>query len=219
MRTIANVSLCVVSAALAVSGCAGMDDKMKTAGIGAAIGCGVGALLAKGTKGDAAKGCAIGAVAGGLAGYLKARQDEINAAREAAAVVASVPGASAGTVQTQVVQVTDQTTGKTESVETFKAISVDVPLSQLATPNGQAVMAKLDTYARRVADDRADTVAMDVSTAPTREPPPNDIEVLSTSTEKSGKGQVQRRQLNDVRVPKPLQRVTIEANNPDKLAV
>ena len=219
MKTIARVSLCVVSAALVVSGCAGMDDKMKATGIGAAIGCGVGALLAKGTKRDAAKGCAIGALAGGLAGYLKARQDEIDAAREAAAAVAAVPGASAGTVETQVVQVTDQATGKTESVEAFKGLSVDVPLSQLATPNGQAVMTKLDTYARRVADERAETVAMDVATAPLREPPPQDIEVLNTSTEKAGKGQVQRRQLNDVRVPKPLQRVTIEANNPDKVAV
>jgi hypothetical protein len=70
-----------------------------------------------------------------------------------------------------------------------------------------------------VVDERANTVAMDVSTAPQREPAPKDIEVLSTRTEKSGKGQVQRRQLNDVRVPKPLERVTIEANNPDKLAV
>lgn len=219
MKPIARTTLCIVSAAVLVSGCATVDDKTKSAGIGAAIGCGLGALVAKGTKGDAGKGCAIGAVAGGLAGYLKARQDEIKAAREAAAAVASVPGASAGTVQTEVVQVTDQATGKTESVEAFKAISVDVPLSQLATPNGQAVMTKLDTYAKRVADERANTVAMDVSTAPQREPAPKDIEVLSTRTERSGKGQVQRRQLNDVRVPKPLQRVTIEANNPDKLSV
>lgn len=219
MKRSVRASLYVLSAALVSSGCATMDSKAVSTGIGAAIGCGVGALVAKGTKGDAGKGCAIGAVAGGVAGYMKARQDELKAAREAAAAVASVPGATAGEVQTQVVQVTDQATGKTEAVETFKAISVDVPVSQLATPNGQAVMAKLDTYAKRVADERANTVAMDVSTAPTREPAPKDVVVLSSSTEKSGKGQVQRRQLNDARVPKPLQRVTIEASNPDKLAV
>lgn len=219
MKQIAKTSICVVSIALLLSSCANMDSKTSTAGIGAALGCGLGALVAKGTKGDIRKGCAFGAVAGGMAGFLKARQDEINAAREAAAAVASVPGASAGAVQTQVVQVTDQATGKTESVEAFKAISVDVPLSQLATPNGKAVMTKLDTYAKRVADERANTVAMDVSTAPQREPPPKDIEVLSTRMEKSGKGQVQQRQLNDARVPKPLQRVTIEATNPDKLEV
>lgn len=219
MKPIARPFLCAVSAALLVNGCDTLDDKSKSVGIGAAIGCGLGALVAKGTKGDAAQGCVIGAVAGGLTGYLKARQDEINAAREAAAAVTSVPGASAGTVQTDVVQVTDQATGETKPVEAFKAISVDVPLSQLATPNGQAVMSKLDTYAKRVADERANTVAMDVSTAPQRVPAPTDVEVLSTRTEKSGKGQVQRRQLNDVRVPKPLQRVTIEASNPDKLTV
>jgi hypothetical protein len=49
MKTMAKVSLCAVSAALVVSGCAGIDDKMKTAGIGAAIGCGVGALLGTGS--------------------------------------------------------------------------------------------------------------------------------------------------------------------------
>jgi hypothetical protein len=219
MNRMMKVSLCAVSATIALSGCESMDKKTASAGVGAAIGCAVGALVAKGTKGDAAKGCGIGAVAGGLAGYLKARQDELKAAREAAAAVASVPGASAGAVQTQVVQVTDQATGKVEAVETFKALSVDVPLSQLNTPNGQAVMTKLDTYAKRVADERANTVAMDVSKAPVIEPPPKDVEVLSTRTEKSGNGQVQRRQLNDARVPKPLQRVTIEANQPDKLAV
>jgi hypothetical protein len=219
MKRIARASLCTVSAVMALGGCANMDKKTATAGIGAAIGCAVGAAVAKGTKGDAAKGCGVGAVAGGVAGYLKARQDELKAAREAAAAVASIPGASASPVQTEVVQVTDQATGKTESVETFKAISVDVPLSQLNTPGGQAVMVKLDTYAKRVADERANTVAMDVAKAPTREPAPKEVEVLSTSTEKSGKGQVQRRHLNDARVPKPLQRVTIEANNPGKLAV
>jgi hypothetical protein len=219
MNSIGRATLGILSAALVSSGCANVDNKAVSAGIGAAIGCGVGALVAKGTKGDPGKACAVGAVVGGIAGYVKARQDELKAAREAAAAVATVPGATASEVQTQVVQVTDQATGKTESVETFKAISVDVPVSQLSTPNGQAVMAKLDTYAKRVADERADTVAMDVATAPSREPAPKDVVVTSSSTEKAGKGRVQRRRLDDARVPKPLQRVTIEANNPDKLAL
>ena len=37
MKPIAKTSLCFVSAAVLVSGCANMDDKTKSAGIGAAL--------------------------------------------------------------------------------------------------------------------------------------------------------------------------------------
>ena len=56
----------LVAVVLAVNGCANMDDKTTSAGIGAAVGCAAGAALAKLTKNDAGTACLAGAVVGGL---------------------------------------------------------------------------------------------------------------------------------------------------------
>ena len=156
------------------NGCANMDDKTTSAGIGAAVGCAAGAALAKLTKNDAGTACIAGAVVGGLIGYQRARSSEIQEAQATADEAVKVSGAKATPVQTQPVQVTDKQTGKTETVRAFKTFSVDIPLSQV------------------------------------------DSQVL---TEEVGKGVVRRRVLSDPRVPVNVQRVTIEARNPNRISV
>ena len=71
----------LVAVVLAVNGCANMDDKTTSAGIGAAVGCAAGAALAKLTKNDAGTACLAGAVVGGLIGYQRARSSEIQEAQ------------------------------------------------------------------------------------------------------------------------------------------
>ena len=59
---------CVLAATVAMNGCANMDQKTQSAGVGAAVGCAAGAVLAKLTKNDATTACVAGAVVGGLIG-------------------------------------------------------------------------------------------------------------------------------------------------------
>ncbi len=209
-------------AAVVVSGCATKSDtaKAQSTGIGVALGCAGGAAVAALLKQDAAKGCVIGAVAGGIAGYQKARFDEIKRAREAAAAMPVTEGGTPAVVQTQSVEVTEADTGKVQTVETFKALSMDVPVSQLQTKEGQEVMRKLGDYARKVADERADSVNLDIAktASGSRSSAPNRV-VLESASERVGKGLLVKRRLADTAVPERVQRVTVEASNPERVTL
>lgn len=217
-RSAMRLPAALVAAALAANGCANLDDKTTSAGIGAAVGCAAGAALAKLTKNDAGTACLAGAVVGGLIGYQRARSSEIQDAQATADEAVKVSGAKATPVQTQPVQVTDKQTGKTETVRAFKAFSVDIPLSQVDKPEGKAAMQKLNDYARKLAREREEEVEMNIVTAPGKgvRATPVDSQVL---TEEVGKGVVRRQVLSDPRVPANVQRVTIEARNPNRISV
>ena len=191
--------------------CANMDPKAETAGIGALIGCAAGAALAELTDNNAAQACAAGAIIGGAIGYQKARNAEIAEAREAAEAAARVKGARSTPVQTEKVKVTDKASGKTETVQAFKSVSVDIPISQIDTAEGKQAMQKLDAYARKMARERGETIYVNVATAPA-----NAAKVgvsKNKVVEKVGKGAIQRSITADTRIPPAVQRVTIEARN------
>lgn len=211
-----NLPLVVLLPAL-MAGCANMDSKTQSAGIGALIGCAAGAALAKATDNNAAQACAAGAVVGGVIGYQKARNQEIADAREAAAAAERVKGAKVAPVRTEAVKVKDTATGKTETVQAFKSVSVDIPVSQLDTAEGKEAMRKLDSYARRAAEQRGETITMNIAAAPGTA---GKIGVDNRSVvEKVGDGAVRRTTTVDGRIPPGVQRVTIEARNPSAVSV
>ena len=202
---------------LLIAACANVEQKTQETGIGAAIGCAAGAAIAKLTSNNAAGGCAAGAVVGGIAGYLHARSNEIDEANKAAQATQQVQGAKASPVQTDTVQVTDKTTGETKQVQAFKSVSVDIPVSQLNTQDGQDAMKKLNDYARKVASDRGETVDMTIATAPTKGTKTKTA--MQQTSETVGKGTVRRTVLTDSRVPANVERVTIEVKNPSSMQV
>lgn len=209
--------LALVLTPVLLAGCATTDQKTQDAAVGAAIGCAAGALLAHITSNDAGTGCVAGAVVGGIVGYQRARNTEIEEARKAADAAKALEGAKSAPVKTDVVQVTDKQTGKTEAVQAFKSVSVDIPTSQLNTQAGKDAMRKLDDYARKVATDRGETVDMTVAVAPDK------TGKTKVSTQKVretvGKGAVVRSTVVDTTLPANVQRVTIEVKNPQRMEV
>ncbi len=211
-------SLCLLALSLAVAGCANVDQKTQGAGIGAAVGCAAGAVFAKLTKNDATTACVAGAVVGGLVGYQRARNAEIEEARVTTEEAVRISGGKASPVRTETVRVTDKQTGKTDAVRAFKSVSVDIPLSQLNTANGEESMRKLNDYARKMARERAETIQMTIATTPARSSKATPVSAQEMS-EKVGEGMVLRRVLTDSTIPPNVQRVNIEANNPARLSV
>ncbi|MEC5386814.1 glycine zipper domain-containing protein [Uliginosibacterium sp. H3] len=207
----------VLGLGLVVSGCSSMDSKTTGAAIGAGIGCATGAVFAKLTKNDMGTACAVGAVAGGAAGYLYARNAEVQEARQVADSAAKVEGAKVTPVETQQVQVVDKATNKTETVAAFKAVSVEIPVSQLNTPEGKDAVRKLNEYARKTADERGETIDMTISSAP--EHGGSTKVALKETIEPAGKGKVRRTLVADPRVSGSVQRYTIEAKNPSRVDV
>jgi Glycine zipper len=204
--------LAVATCLVLQAGCAELNTKTGSTAIGAAIGCAAGAVTAQLTKNNAAQGCAAGAVVGGALGYLRARNLEVEEAKTASEAAAQVPGAKSTPVQTQTVQVVDKQTKKTETVQAFRNVSVDIPLNQIDTDEGKAAMRKLEAYASKTADTRADTIEFTVATPPARGA--RAVKVTQReSIEAAGKGKIKRSLIVDPQVPAGFQRVTIEAKN------
>lgn len=215
------IAICVLPIFI-ISGCAstgGMDDKSKSAAIGAAIGCGVGALLAKVTGHDAAGGCVAGGLIGGIAGYEKARQDELAAAKLAQQdAVASLQGAKVGEVVTDNVSVKEKATGKVKQVQTFREANIDLPLSKKGTPEFNSAMDKLKKFAEKIADERG-TSEIIVSLSP------KDAKSKKVSAETakfktaSGKGTVLFSRTVDNMVNMGVERVTVRAVNTNQVEI
>lgn len=114
----------ILTVALILGGCvtigtqpgATNSDSVTSSGIGAAIGCASGTVIAKlsGSSHNMLRACAAGAVVGGLIGYYDARQKEI-AAAQAAAQQARATGVDA-TFKSESIPVTNQATGETKPV-------------------------------------------------------------------------------------------------------
>jgi hypothetical protein len=207
----------LLSASLVLPGCSSMDSKTEGGAIGAGIGCAAGAVLAKLTKNDMTTACVAGAVVGGAAGYLYARNAEVKEAQQVADAAGKVEGAKVTPVETQTVQVVDKSTNKTESVAAFKAVSVDIPVSQLNTPDGKEAVRKLNEYARKTADQRGETIDMTIASAP--EHGGSTKVALKETIEPAGKGKVRRTLVADPHVSSSIQRFTIEAKNANRVEV
>ena len=95
---------------------------------------------------------------------------------------------------------------------------MDIPLSQVDKPEGKAAMQKLNDYARKLAREREEEVEMNIVTAPGKGARATQVD-SQVLTEEVGKGVVRRRVLSDPRVPANVQRVTIEASNPNRISV
>lgn len=214
-----NIAVLPVCVALALSACTTMDNKTQSAGIGAAIGCGVGAVLATLTENDAGGGCAAGALVGGIVGYVKARNAEVDEARQASEAAAKVKGAKVAPVQTQQIKVVDTKANKTETVSAFKSVSVDIPVSQVDTPEGREAIRKLEEYARRTASERGETIDLTVAAAPGKGGAAASKVTLQETIEKSGAGQVRHTRVADPSIPGNVQRITIEAKNRSRVEV
>lgn len=207
-----------LSVSMLITGCGTMDSKTEGGAIGAAVGCAAGAVLAKLTKNDAGVACAAGAVVGGLIGYQRARSAEVDQAKQVSEAAAKVEGAKVSPVETQQVTVVDRKANKTENVAAFKAVSVDIPVRQLNTPEGKDAIRKLEEYARKTADERGETIDMTYAAAPERGGSSTKV-ALKETIEPSGKGKVRRVQVADPRIAAGIQRVTIEAKNPSRIEV
>lgn len=214
-----QIALLPLCAALVLNGCATMDDKTQSAGIGAAIGCAAGATLAALTNNDAGGGCAAGALVGGIIGYMKARNAEIEEARRATEATTMVKGATVSPVETQQVKVVDTKANKTETVSAFKSVSVDIPLSQVDTPEGREAVRKLEDYARKTATERGETIDMTTAVAPGKGGASASKVTLMETMENAGKGKVRQVRVADPRVPANVQRITIEAKNQNRVEV
>lgn len=201
-----------------IPGCAELNTKTGSTVAGAGIGCAAGAVVAKLTSNNAAAGCAVGAVAGGAIGYLRVRNAEVEEAKKTTEAVQKVPGATAAPVETQNVQVVDKETHKTETVAAFKSISVEIPVSQLNTPEGKDAIRKLEEYARKTADQRGETIDMTVANAPAKGARAVKV-ALNETIEAAGNGKVRRTQIADPKVPTFVQRITIEAKNQNRVEV
>lgn len=190
-----------------------IDDKTATAGMGAAIGCVGGAVLAHLTGGKPLAGCAAGALIGGLVGFEKARQEEIEAAKRAQAeVVSSVAGAKAAPVVTEEVQVNDKNTGETKTVQALKEFSIDMPLSQKGSSEFNQAMNKVNKLAERYADERGIaevTVAVNPKDAKAQKVTEQTINMKTSS----GKGEIIFVKKTDIAVEKGYERITVKARN------
>jgi hypothetical protein len=207
---------------ISITGCAdiqqqtGLDNKQMGATAGAAIGCLGGAFLAKISGGKPAQGCAAGAVIGGLAGYEKARQEEIAAAEkaksEALAALATLPPTQrtpSATIQTVDVTVTDSKTNEQRKYKAFDSVTIDIPLSAKGTPELDSAMSKLKTLATRVADERGSSAIVIAMT-------PGDVKATKTElTNASFKTPNQHDifffKIADDNVPKGVERITVRA--------
>jgi len=203
---------------LLLSSCSSMDAKTQGAAIGGGIGCAGGAILAALTKNDVGTGCAAGAVVGGLVGYMHARNAEVSDAQKATEASSRIEGAKVTPVETQPVHVTEKATNKTDTVQAFKSVSVDIPVRQLDTPDGKEAVRKLEEYARKTAADRGETVDMTYVTRPEKAGATAKV-TLKQTVENSGKGQVRRSYVADPRMKTDMQRITIEVKNKDKIEV
>lgn len=215
------LSFTVLSLALGLSGCAnlqqstGMDGKTTGAVVGGTLGCVGGAILAHLGGGNAAAGCALGAVAGGMVGFEKARQEEIAAAeqvkREIAASFASRPGQRVriGEVKTVEVTATEKNSREVKKYQSFDSFTVELPLSTQESPEHAQAMSKLRALANRVADERGSaevTVALS----------PADAKAGKTAAS-SGRAQTAKgntvtvSKVADASVPRGVERVTVKA--------
>ena len=224
------LTLSAVTLAITLSGCAdmqkqtGMDGKAAGAVGGAAIGCIGGALLAKITGQNAAGGCVAGAVAGGLIGFEKARQEEISAASKAQqeAIAALAPLAvgnqvKAGEVKTVEVTATDKTKNETKKYQAFDSVSVDIPISAKGTPEYDLAIGKLKTLAEKVADERGSSkidIAMTAADARA-----NKV-TLETASAKTAKGNtVTVSKAADNKIQKGIERITVRAGKLEQTVV
>lgn len=143
MKNLSRITLtAVASAVLAVTaGCASIDtatqkvggvfgsqnDATRSATGGAIIGCAGGAVLARilGNGSDMLKGCAAGAVVGGIAS-VQVHKHEVEKARQLAMEVNTLHGVTA-TVATKQVEAKDEQTGKTTKAEALDRLTIDLP--------------------------------------------------------------------------------------------
>ena len=108
--------------------------------------------------------------------------------------------------------------GVNSPVRAFKSVSVDIPLSQLNTPDGEESMRKLNDYARKMARERAETIQMTIATTRSRSSKATPVSAQELS-ENVGEGMVVRRVVTDSAIPPNVQRVNIEAKNPARISV
>lgn len=140
LSRITSATAAAVALTLA-SGCASIDnatqkiggvfgsknDTTRSATGGAIIGCAGGAVLARIVSGgrDMLRGCAAGAVVGGVAS-VQAHKHEVEKAQQLALEVNSLHGVKA-TVATKQVEAKDERTGKTTQDEALDRLTIDLP--------------------------------------------------------------------------------------------
>jgi hypothetical protein len=203
------LSLCAV---LTLSSCAATGSKTESIAIGAAIGCAAGSVIAVLTDNDPGGGCAVAALIGGIAGYVKARNAEIEEARSITSAASRVEGATASPIQTDQVSLVDTRNETTDTVAAFKSVSVDIPISQINTPEGQEAIRKLQNYARKMADERGETIDITTIVALSSESSAAKV-TLEETIELAGKGNVRRVRVADPTLAPNVHRITIEAKN------
>lgn len=193
-----------------------VDQKTVSTVAGATLGCAGGVLMAQIVGGDRLTACVVGAAAGGLLGFERARRQELEDAAASRqeiiatiAPIAKTKGVMVGEVKTQDVSMKTDDGKDTKKVKAFESLTVELPTATKNRPEHAAAVEKLRKLAEKMADERgsADIIlavrpeeakARKLSLTP---------DVITTA---KGKQITFIRQI-DAGVPKGVERVTVQA--------
>lgn len=110
---------------------------------------------------DLAAGCIAGAAVGGLIGFEKARQEEIEEAEKTTTEVmntmSTLPsgkGVVAEQTKTVEVETQDAASKTVKKVKAFSSMSIDLPLAAKGSPEFETAIEKIKTFATKLADKR-----------------------------------------------------------------
>lgn len=211
----------------ALTGCAsiqestGLSNKTVSTSAGITLGCAGGALMAKLLNRDVATGCMAGAAVGGLIGFEKARQEEIDEAEKTSADVmntmATIPagkGVVAEKTKTIDVETQDASTKSVKKVKTFSSITIDLPLTAKGTPEFDTAIEKIKAFATKLADKRG---SADITLAVS---PKSAAKYQFTASKDSVKTEAGNT-INvikklDQAVPQGIERITVSAPKPEQ---
>jgi hypothetical protein len=212
-------SLLVICTVLALGSCASTNNKAESVGIGAAIGCATGSVLAALTDNDAGAGCAVVGLIGGIAGYVHARNAELEEASAVTKAASGVDGTEVSQIRTDPVELVDAPARKTKIIAAFKSVSINIPVSQVDTQEGREAIRKLHEYARKMADQRGETIEVTTAVALSSAQPGATRVTLAEAVEVVGKGFVRQIHVADPGIASDVQRITIEARNKSRIEV
>lgn len=193
-----------------------VDQKTVSTMAGAALGCVGGVLMTQIVGGDRSTACVLGAAAGGILGFERARRQELADAAASRqeiittiAPIAKTKGVRVGDVKTQNVSMKTDDGKETKNVKAFDSLTIELPTTTQNRPEHAAAVEKLRKLAEKMADERgsADIIlavrpeeakARNMSLTP---------DVITTS---KGKKITFMRKV-DASVPKGVERVTVQA--------
>lgn len=200
----------------------GLNNKTVSTSAGLTLGCAGGMLMAKLLNQNLATGCIAGAAVGGLIGFEKARQEELDEAEKTSAEVMSTmstapagKGVVAEQTKTVEIETTDPATKAVKKVKTFSSISIDLPLAAKGTPEFDVAIDKVKAFATKLADKRGSSdITLSVSPKSARK---YQFTPSKDSVKSAAGNTINVIKKIDSGVPEGVERVTVSAPKPEQL--